>query len=513
MEIGGARMTEPMLYMFVYIVPALFLTIVGMTLFMYAHKEKTSRLVASSILCYALAFLLEAIRLGGTTEWNDILFKSVLFVTLLGVSLLLHSFYYINTKQKAFAWPVAPFIFYVPIVALFSYAFFEQRVIQLVTIDASLLQVEFLSVCVYAGYLILCMRLVMIGYKNAVIQQSKRMFQFIIVSMSGVIIAYGGWQLFMNEPRIVVSLQLLLIACSCSLLMALALIKYKMVRHFTQKYNQMLDLIPVMVAEFDEKLHLKEANALAFQNFPQLKEQGHFNAIWQTEGQAHQARKLLVKLEREGTAKAYAIKFKRNETEEIHFEIDATIVLDGYEKSYNFMIRDVTQVELQARQNYYLAYHDQLTGLYNRAYFVPEVMDALAGKQKFVLLLSDLNFFKQINDTYGHAVGDEVLKFTANLLKESVGEYCLLARLGGDEFIMCFSQIASEYHFKQRLEKIRLAFQTNYFVSGDILIEVMPSFGYAVYPEDGTHFEQLYHFADVKMYEDKRAIKAARQLE
>lgn len=506
-------MTEAVLYLLGYIAPAMFLTIVGILLFTYAHNEKTSRFVAGSMLCYALVFLLEALRLGSTAEWHVIFFKSALLVTFVGVSLHLHSLYYIITKQKKLSWPLAPFLFYVPAVALLIYAFFETRVMESAGIYSAMVSFEFLSTLVCTSYTVFFLYLLMIGYKHAVIQDSKNMFRFLFFMTSAILVIYGILRLLVGEWHYASFMHVVVVASIGALLMAIALVKYKMIRRFTKKYKQMLDFIPVMVATFDERLNLKEANALALQNFPLLQERRNFYDIWQTEEQTRQARKMMVKLEQEKSLKEYAIKFKNDATEEIHFEIDATIILEGYEKVYYFMIRDVTRVELQERQNYYLAYHDQLTGLYNRAYFVPQVMSTLENKQKFVLLLSDLNFFKQINDTYGHAVGDDVLKFTANLLKESVGDYCILARLGGDEFIMCFSQIASEYHFKQRLEKIRQAFQTNYFVLGDLVIEVIPSFGYAVYPEDGIEFEELYHFADVKMYEDKRAIKAARQLD
>ena len=112
-----------------------------------------------------------------------------------------------------------------------------------------------------------------------------------------------------------------------------------------------------------------------------------------------------------------------------------------------FILHDITEsikyeesLLQQSKQYEYLAHHDVLTGLYNRTYFEEEVKRKLAQSRKndAALMICDLNFFKEVNDKYGHLTGDNVLIFTANCLRDNLPNPHILARLGGDEFIMFF---------------------------------------------------------------------------
>ena len=163
----------------------------------------------------------------------------------------------------------------------------------------------------------------------------------------------------------------------------------------------------------------------------------------------------------------------------------------------------------QSKQFEYLAHHDVLTGIYNRTYFEEEVKRKLAqsGKKDGALMICDLNFFKEINDKYGHLTGDNVLIFTANCWHENLPKPHILARLGGDEFVMFFEQIGSKEKFLKQIEKARDVFRVNLYKQDNIEIEVVPSIGIAFVEEDGIDYEHLYHTCDVRMYEDKKYIK------
>ena len=121
-----------------------------------------------------------------------------------------------------------------------------------------------------------------------------------------------------------------------------------------------------------------------------------------------------------------------------------------------FILHDITEsikyeesLLLQSRQFEYLAHHDVLTGLYNRTYFEEEVKKKLRqSKEKdAALMLCDLNFFKEINDVYGHLTGDNVLVFASNCWRENLPNPHILARLGGDEFIMFLSRLNQRKSF------------------------------------------------------------------
>lgn len=181
-----------------------------------------------------------------------------------------------------------------------------------------------------------------------------------------------------------------------------------------------------------------------------------------------------------------------------------------------FILNDITEaikyeesLRQQSKQYEYLAHHDILTGLYNRTYFEEEVKRKLAtsNKKDAALMLCDLNFFKEINDVYGHLTGDNVLIFTANCWRGNLPNPHILARLGGDEFIMFFEQIESKDKFIEQINEVRNVFKENLYKRDDIEIEVVPSIGVAFIEEDGIDYEFLYYTCDKRMYKDKKNIK------
>lgn len=181
-----------------------------------------------------------------------------------------------------------------------------------------------------------------------------------------------------------------------------------------------------------------------------------------------------------------------------------------------FILHDITEsikyeesLLLQSKQYEYLAHHDVLTGLYNRTYFEEEVKKKLeqSREKDAALMLCDLNFFKEINDVYGHLTGDKVLIFAADCWRECLPVPNILARLGGDEFIMFFEQIESKEKFFKQINEIRHVFQMNLYKRDNIEIEVVPSMGIAFVKEEGSDYEHLYHTCDTRMYEDKKNTK------
>ena len=181
-----------------------------------------------------------------------------------------------------------------------------------------------------------------------------------------------------------------------------------------------------------------------------------------------------------------------------------------------FILHDITEsikyeesLLQKSKQYEYLAHHDVLTGLYNRTYFEEVVKRKLAQPQKndAALMICDLNFFKEINDVYGHLTGDNVLIFTANCWRKNLPNPHILARLGGDEFIMFFEHIESKEKFIKQINEVRYVFQENKYKRDGIEIEVMPSVGIAFVEEDGIDYEHLYQTCDKRMYEDKKSRK------
>lgn len=154
----------------------------------------------------------------------------------------------------------------------------------------------------------------------------------------------------------------------------------------------------------------------------------------------------------------------------------------------------------------HLARHDPLTGLPNRRFFAERLEHAIATARRqgsaLALLFVDLDHFKKINDTLGHAVGDEVLRETAQLLRGAVREVDTVARLGGDEFVILFDVAHDPRHANAVAAKLLQRFQAPLHIAGQELA-VHASMGLSLYPDDGQDATALLHSADVAMYRAK----------
>lgn len=154
----------------------------------------------------------------------------------------------------------------------------------------------------------------------------------------------------------------------------------------------------------------------------------------------------------------------------------------------------------------YSSLHDSLTGLPNRQNLYDNLQlitaNANRHKDKFALLFLDLDKFKNINDTLGHDVGDELLKVIAIRLKSVLRENDLVARIGGDEFIIVLSDIKNEQSILECIEKVLGLFKKEIVVKGKIL-QSSTSIGCAIYPDDSKDINSLMKYADMAMYSAK----------
>ena len=154
--------------------------------------------------------------------------------------------------------------------------------------------------------------------------------------------------------------------------------------------------------------------------------------------------------------------------------------------------------------------HDHLTGLYSRA-FLDEFYQmafekAKRNDTKVLILLLDINKFKNINDTYGHKAGDEVLKLISDKLLKVCRKSEAVFRLGGDEFLIIIPDIGDVSDVKIIKERIRKAVTLDYRHQNK-KIKILSSVGSAVYPTDETDFDKLTHIADEDMYNQKTNSK------
>ncbi len=153
-----------------------------------------------------------------------------------------------------------------------------------------------------------------------------------------------------------------------------------------------------------------------------------------------------------------------------------------------------------------MATKDALTGLANRRYLETNINPLLAGikrrKSTLAVLMCDLDFFKQVNDEYGHDVGDEVLKTLAVILQEGVRDSDIVIRYGGEEFLILLTDCEME-KATEVAEKIREAVEEQLFRVEDISIRKTLSIGVSVYPVDGEGFWECVKHADIALYQAK----------
>lgn len=189
-----------------------------------------------------------------------------------------------------------------------------------------------------------------------------------------------------------------------------------------------------------------------------------------------------------------AVSQKMEQINEINASLEQAIALRTAELS-------VANQELSS-----LALRDPLTGLPNRKLLADRLPLALAGAQRdhaqLALLFIDLDEFKPVNDTFGHDVGDELLKDVAKRIEGCVRASDTVARFGGDEFIVLLPFIESPADALSAAEKIRLAISAPFQLAGQSL-HVSTSIGVAIFPEHGTDETTLLKHADMAMYQAK----------
>ncbi|MDO9198550.1 EAL domain-containing protein [Rhodoferax sp.] len=181
---------------------------------------------------------------------------------------------------------------------------------------------------------------------------------------------------------------------------------------------------------------------------------------------------------------------------------------NGAFRGYRGTGSDITEQKVSEQKIEFLAYHDPLTGLPNRLLLQDRVQQAMAHADRtgtqLALMFLDLDNFKKINDSLGHATGDALLKEVASRLSECVRDTDTISRQGGDEFVIVLSDLPDLDATTPVLAKIMGRLQDPFDTDGNEL-STSVSIGVAIYPEDGHDFETLSKKADTAMYRAKEA--------
>lgn len=175
-------------------------------------------------------------------------------------------------------------------------------------------------------------------------------------------------------------------------------------------------------------------------------------------------------------------------------------------------LRRLTEDLRTARDNLtYRANHDPLTGLSNRTFFADEVRRTIRGAgpgRKLALIFFDLDGFKQVNDYYGHAVGDKLLIEVATRLRRHGRAHDVMARVSGDEFIALVGRTEDIEELQGRLAVAVRDLREPFEIDGR-LIRVSASVGISLYPEHGASYDELRRHADLAMFAAKSESRGA----
>ncbi|MBO9662150.1 EAL domain-containing protein [Dokdonella sp.] len=200
---------------------------------------------------------------------------------------------------------------------------------------------------------------------------------------------------------------------------------------------------------------------------------------------------------------------RRKDGDEFLSWIEIAEVRDAEGRRTHFVsvISDITDRKRAEQELRYLANYDTLTGLPNRTLLSERIGHAIvrarrAGRKVGVLFL-DLDRFKHVNDSMGHAAGDRMLKAAGSRLRQVVREGDSVARLGGDEFTVVIEDIADGSEAERVAEKIIAAFEQPLELDSGQEVVISPSIGVSLYPDHGQIPSDLLKFADTAMYQAK----------
>ena len=199
--------------------------------------------------------------------------------------------------------------------------------------------------------------------------------------------------------------------------------------------------------------------------------------------------------------------------QEVSVEMLSKRVQSGERFSLVFTCMDVTQrvkaekkIKALNQKLRDMSVRDDLTGLYNRRYldemFARELARTKRHRSSLTIIMADIDHFKAVNDTYGHLVGDQILRLCGDLISGNARGSDICCRYGGEEFLLVCPDMAEETAF-ERANMLRSAIVENGFVLNDNVIHVSASFGIAVFPDHGDSLEQLIEAADDALYRAK----------
>ncbi|MFC5452775.1 GGDEF domain-containing protein [Paenibacillus aestuarii] len=504
------------------LLPTYFFFYMAVALFARNRKSLLNRIAALLMLSFLFYFLGEYIKTSLLPQYQ---MQIVLYgsgpMLLLIICFLVHLCVLMGRPVTTPMVRWLPVIYASPFICLFIMLFSQDHRVLFnanVTDGRSPLapMLLFLTLFFVAGYILLSVIILAYSWYRTTETKSRIILRSLLISLFLLFAWFMAVTVFL-QSRFFTSREAMIFYFIGYLLWAMALrhlvTKYDILPDYRQLFHILFKSAPTAILLLDKKGNVKELNPqaqLLFKHYPVQ----DIPELLSADGAIHVSERLALFFQ-ERRAEAAQWEISLNNPDKGHLDLMAW--LEKVEESDDELIvmhlTDVTSMKdterklLESERNYkYLAHHDSLTGLWNRAAIREQLLQKIAKQEPFALVLIDLDNFKLINDTYGHVSGDRYLQHIAALLQQHAQADELIGRLGGDEFVMVIPG-GNESGIYEELQRRLFPLLNNAYCSDLIKLPITFSAGVSLYPTHAADLTSLLRKADEAMYAVKKSGK------
>ncbi|WP_020620910.1 GGDEF domain-containing protein [Paenibacillus daejeonensis] len=496
-----------------YWIPIVFFFYMGMDVYLRNPKKLEHILVSLTILCYLLLFLEEYIRFMLPMSYSPVL--ASLWFASIGViipGLGFHLLARLIGLDKRLPKPWFPYLFHVLLLAIPASLLTRQELISAQEFVVRGVWKWPVANAAYYGTLtaslalslipILMLRVVRKRNSHAVYREQNGILRLLEY---GSLLTFAWVAIFgyFRFGEVIPPYPYLYAGLIWCFVLRLAMKKYEFLNHAHHRYEKLFQLNPRPILLVSLTGQIKEANPSAEGMFSLMELKG---ASLEALGGEHLTEKL-----RQHAELGEFESVLRNGDQSIEALISGDYVTVNHEPHAILLIRDDGARNEYLRKIAFMAYHDPLTELPNRRHFYERlgqaIVDARHTNEELTVMVIDLDDFKQVNDSYGHEAGDQVLRHVSALLRVVAGTSGSAARLGGDEFVLFVPAGQNGDSAAEAVHRLEEAVADNVLVYEGKVLEIKMSVGISRFPRDGADPDELIKHADTTMYQFKQRRK------
>ena len=273
--------------------------------------------------------------------------------------------------------------------------------------------------------------------------------------------------------------------------------------------NNLYHSTPAMLFSFNQNGEIQDVSAYFLRRLGYNKSTligSNLIELLKHQEKAESLRNAIAQLWNKGTLSEFPLDIVNETGETIEMLMDATLSAQSSFPGALAVVTDVTGLNQARRKLEQQANTDYLSGISNRFYFLNSLTQLINDRRSdgapFALLFIDLDHFKSVNDTFGHHIGDQLIRMVTERITHSIRPDDSLSRLGGDEFGVILKHLDSPEMAEMIAKRILSNLQNSYSLS-DSSIYISASIGIALFPKDGDSPEKLLQCADLSMYRAK----------